>query len=173
MHVKWDRDGGLLWYELPDGSKVEIHVVSPVRNETNGLRSLDSKPVYTEGANGSKGRPYMPRPFPKGDWNIVAVLPKTDPYEAPAFISTDAHQAMPVWRLKADGTYDAATEELVQDYGYGIHDSTSNTTLGCGRILGTVASDAAPGAHDTNEGRAFRAAVIAALASGSVPLHVM
>ena len=88
---------------------------------------------------GEKGVPYMPRMFPKGKWNVLAVLPKSDPYMAPEFISTDAHQLVDEWnvRAKRDGElrYDVPSGRKVEDWGYGLHNSTSSTTLGCGRIM--------------------------------------
>jgi hypothetical protein len=76
----------------------------------------------------------MPRPFPKGMWIITGILPKDDPYEAPEFISTNAHQPVEEWE-EIDGHYGEKTGKVIEDYGYGFHNSTSRTTLGCGRIL--------------------------------------
>jgi hypothetical protein len=104
-----------------------------IRNELNRRRQITEAPVYTENKDGSKGVPYMPRMFPFGVWNIVAVLPKTDPYEAPLFISTDAFQRVDEW-TEGQGHYGEKTGTQVEDYGYGLHNSTSLTTLGCGRI---------------------------------------
>jgi hypothetical protein len=116
-------------------------VTCDVRNELNGRRLLTEKPVYSEQSNGNAGVPYMPRKFPKGVWRILAVLPKTDPYEAPEFISTDAWQEVDEWTIE-DSHYGAKTGKKVKDYGYGLHFSTSPTTLGCGKIMRMSERDA-------------------------------
>ena len=128
MKITWTRDASILRY----GDKT-IRVVCIVRNELNGERLLSEKPVYSENEDGGTGEPYMPRPFPLGIWEIEAILPKTNPYEAPEFISTNAHQTVDEWSLK-DGHYGAKVGQ-VEDFGYGLHNSTSSTTLGCGHIL--------------------------------------
>jgi hypothetical protein len=72
--------------------------------------------------------------FPVGKWPIGKPLPRTAPYTAPFFIPTDAFQMLPVWEIK-DGKYVKATDKLIRDSGYGLHFSTSNTTLGCIKII--------------------------------------
>ena len=104
-----------------------------VRNELNGER-LPSQVVKTENKDGSIGVPYQPRGFPVGNWHIVAALPKTDGYEAPFFLSTDAWQLVDQW-IASDGSYVCKAGVQVADHGYGLHNSTSSTTLGCIRIL--------------------------------------
>jgi hypothetical protein len=79
--------------------------------------------------------PVMPRPFPFGDWNVYMPLPRHDKYLAPYFIPTSAEQFLPVWALDENGGYDHATAEKVLDLGYGLHFSTSTTTVGCIRIF--------------------------------------
>jgi hypothetical protein len=136
MKLTWARDASILQY----GDK-SIRVVCDVRNELNGERLPSEHPVYSEKADGSQGLPFMPRPFPLGEWKVLAVLPKTSPYEAPEFISTDAHQPVPVYDIVEDQTdshgvhYGNPTGEYIEDFGYGLHNSTSSTTLGCGRIV--------------------------------------
>jgi hypothetical protein len=127
--ITWKLDEGKESYD-----DQVIDVVCSVRNELNGLRHLYEPVVYTENKDGARGIPYMPRPFPKGKWKILAILPKTNGYEAPEFISTDACQLVEKWTV-VNGRYGAPTGEMVMDYGYGQHNSTSSTTLGCGRIL--------------------------------------
>jgi len=99
-----------------------------VRNEVNGRRHADQI-VYSI----PDKKPYQPRQFPKGTWRIFAPVERTDPYLAPWFIPCDAFQDLPVWELK-DGKYHHATEEKTRDRGYGLHFSTSGTTLGCIKI---------------------------------------
>jgi len=156
MKLSWARDAGILQYG--DNS---IKVICAVRNELNGERLLSEPPVYSELEDGGTGEPYMPRPFPKGIWNVLAIIPKENPYEAPEFISTDAHQTVKEWSLDS-GHYGAETEDAIEDYGYGFHNSTSSTTLGCGHIL------------SSDDRAALTAAIKEALANGeSVILEVV
>lgn len=141
MKITWDRDAGKEIFTDVNGVERTIDVTCFVRNELNGRRLLSEKPCYTEDEDGKTGgegnsKPYMPRPFPKGEWSVVAIndVPPENDYEAPEFISTDAHQEVEVWSV-IDGHYGEKTGETVEDFGYGQHNSTSNTTLGCGRIL--------------------------------------
>ncbi len=109
---------------------------SKVRNELNGQRELTSIAVRSERENGEPGVPYMPRVFPKGVWRVTHVVDVdvSEPYLYPYFIATDAHQPVEEWSTKYDGTYDKPTGRMVEDFGYGLHFSTSPTTLGCGRV---------------------------------------
>ena len=133
MKLTWARDACTLKYW-----DVSIRVICNVRNELNGERSLSESPVHSEDKNGDNGVPYMPRPFPLGVWNVLAILPKTNPYEAPEFISTDACQLVDEWitglDLAGKQHYIKPSGNQVMDYGYGLHNSTSDTTLGCGKI---------------------------------------
>ena len=106
-----------------------IKVSCLVRNELNRQRGgQDVTHAMPSGA------PYMPRPFPKGKWTLGKPVAKTDPYTAPWFIPTDAWQNLPVWEVDEHGCYVRATDRLVRDEGYGLHCSTSRTTLGCVRV---------------------------------------
>jgi hypothetical protein len=129
MVITWKRDEGNATY-----NGVIVPIVCDVRNEINGRRKLTEPVVYTENEDCTQGMPYMPRLFPKGVWKILAIIPKDDPYEAPFFISTNAHQSVVPW-TSDNGHYGRAMADSVEDYGYGLHNSTSETTLGCGRIL--------------------------------------
>jgi hypothetical protein len=180
MKVLWKRDAGLLTYDRTDGTEITIPVSCIVRNEINGLRNVLEAPVYTENKDATKGKPYMPRAFPKGLWHIVAMLRKIDPYEAPYFVSTDAHQSVTVWSevySQNDNRtvhYGIPLREQIEDYGYGFHDSISLSTLGCGRHnTDNVCADAVPGTHETFEGRLFRTYVKLALEDGPIPLEVV
>ena len=134
MKIIWARDASTLQYD-----DTSIRVVCHVRNELNGERLLSEKPVYSEDEDEGDGVPYMPRPFPLGTWNVEAIIPKDNPYEAPEFISTDAHQTVDEWTIGLDlngnAHYIAKSSRTVEDYGYGLHNSTSSTTLGCGHII--------------------------------------
>jgi hypothetical protein len=135
--ILYSRDGNILSY----GGK-EIDVVCDVRNELNGRRILTEKPAYTEDEDGKENgeggsRPYMPRRFPVGTWLVTGIHPKdpdTQPYLAPFFIATNARRQVNVWTVE-DGHYGHETDELVWDYGYGLHCSTSRTSWGCGIII--------------------------------------
>lgn len=132
MRIIWKRDDGLAEYN----GKI-IPITCDVRNELNGRRLLSEKPCYNLEADGKKGPPVMPRPFPKGIWIVVGVFPRKDPYLAPQFISTDAKDLVDEW-TEVDGHYGEKTGRQVWSYGYGLHNSRSATTLGCGRIGGTL-----------------------------------
>jgi hypothetical protein len=113
-----------------DGAKL-IRCSSNVRNEINGLRK-PHEIVYSIPAR----KPYQPRSFPVGTWKVYPSVEKDkikDPYLYPIFIPTNAYRDLPVWSIK-DGKYESPTDETVRDYGYGLHYSTSLTTLGCIRI---------------------------------------
>ena len=132
MKITWERDRGILSW----GNKSTL-CWSKVRNEVNGLRELSEKPVHTENKDGSQGTVYMPRQFPKGKWHVYTIIPKADPYMAPEFIATDAYQMVDEW-TEEDGHYGHKTGRQVLDYGYGLHNSTSSTTLGCGKIVSSL-----------------------------------
>lgn len=124
----WVRDSNALLF-IGDS----IRVTCDVRSIKNGRRAITEKPVRTENRDGSDGVPYDPLPFPRGCWKVTAIIPKTDPYMAPFFIATDATQRVYEW-TEVQGHYGVLSGRMVADYGYGLHCSTSSTTLGCGRI---------------------------------------
>lgn len=115
-------------YIQGDGRNIAYSCI--VRNELNGERGgqdvTHSMP---------DGKPYMPRRFPKGVWTLGRPVKKTDPYTAPWFIPTDAWQNLPVWSIDEHGFYGKPTGEMIKDVGYGLHCSTSRTTLGCIKLL--------------------------------------
>jgi hypothetical protein len=123
IRLVWDRDG----QELQAFGRI-IPMWCRVRNELNGQR----KPNQIATTIPEK-LPYQPRVFPLGIWRVGVPIPKTDPYMEPAFIPTDAWQMVATWEVK-DGCYDGPTGRKTRDEGYGLHYSTSYTTLGCGRI---------------------------------------
>jgi len=107
-----------------------------VRNEINGWRHRhDPDEVVRAMTQDPYNKPpVMPRQFPAGVWKVYAPRPRNDKYLAPYFIPTDAEQFLPIWSLDENGGYDRATSDKVLDIGYGIHFSTSSTTVGCIRI---------------------------------------
>lgn len=132
MKLVFDNSKSLLLVE----SRI-ITAWSHVRNELNHLRKEDEI-VYTEPVE----HPYYPRPFPKGLWTVGTPKAHTaldssgkpkEPYLYPFFIPTDAWQHVSIWNVK-DGKYTTRTGDMYKDSGYGLHFSTSSTTLGCIRI---------------------------------------
>ena len=121
---------------LTAGQKL-FTVACNVRNELNGFRTTENPEdvVYTLPPDGSKPVPYMPRTFPPGRWKITEVKKKDSPYLAPYFIATNAVQMVEEWSLDTDGTYKGPTGKMVPDSGYGLHFSSSSTTLGCGKVM--------------------------------------
>lgn len=107
-----------------------------VRNELNGDRKLSEVAVKSTRENGEDGVPYMPRTFPKGRWHITYVneVAPADTYLWPYFIGTDATQKVEEWNTTWDGRYESKSGRVVDDFGYGIHFSSSATTLGCIRV---------------------------------------
>lgn len=105
-----------------------ISVSCDVRNEVDGRRHADQV-VYSMPEN----KPYQPRQFPKGVWNVGRPVARNDPYKRPWFIPTDAFRVVNVWELK-DGKYAHITDEVTTDVGYGLHYSESGNTLGCLKI---------------------------------------
>jgi hypothetical protein len=122
--IRW-RKGS---HELEAFGRV-IPCLCDVRNEINGRRH-DYQVVYSI----PDDKPYQPRVFPVGVWQVAPPKEKTDPYMAPWFIPTNAMQKLPVWELK-DKKYFKPTEQIIRDWGYGLHYSTSGTTLGCIKII--------------------------------------
>ena len=96
--------------------------------------------VYAMDGDRYNPKPYMPRQFPRGVWNVKRPyeVDREDPeykYKGPWFIPTDASVMVQVWDVDEDGGYKAPTGTWVRDWGYGLHFSESRTTLGCINIL--------------------------------------
>ena len=150
MKLLYERDKNKLIIE-----DVVFTVTNNVRNEIDPvyIRKLhDPKEVrYTVKSDRSKGVPYMPRKFPKGNWKIIgvehyAVINGKENFDKNEYgtvrIRTDAHQSVTVWALDKTGGYDRATIATTEDYGYLFHFApTSMTTLGCGRMVSQDAAD--------------------------------
>lgn len=137
MTITYKRDENKLIF----GSKVFV-VTNNVRNEIDPKNvrrtGVASEVRYTVNADRSPGRPYMPRKFPKGTWEITAVEYQKDAkFDAHDYgivrIRTNAHQQVQLWSLDVNGGYDKPLNEFVDDFGYLFHYSESSTTLGCGR----------------------------------------
>ena len=146
LTLVWKRGDKFLYVYKGYGVAGETQVVltvpvfNIVRNEIDPdhTRPLHdpSDVVTTEPEGDSQAHPFMPRYFPSGTWKITTILahPKEEPYLYPFFIATEAWQKLPVWALDDKGGYDHVTDQLVVDVGYGLHNSSSSTTLGCIRI---------------------------------------
>lgn len=113
---------------VTNGGKWELEASCLVRNEVNGWRK-NTEIVKTI----PEGRPYQPRQFPVGVWKVGRPVARTEPYKAPIYIPTNAWREVRVWRV-VDGEYHHPTDDMVIDTAYGLHCSTSNTTLGCIKI---------------------------------------
>lgn len=138
MTITYKRDENKLIF----GSK-EFNVTNRVRNEIDpaNVRRLHeaSEVRYTVNADRSPGKPYMPRKFPKGVWEITGVeYQKDQNFDIHDYgqvrIRTNAHQQVQLWSLDVNGGYDKPIQQLVDDFGYLFHYSESGTTLGCGKI---------------------------------------
>lgn len=68
-----------------------------------------------------------------GKWDVYRPEPRDDDYKAPYYIPTNAFQLVQVWDTR-NGRYVMETTETTIDRGYGLHYSTSPTTLGCIKI---------------------------------------
>jgi len=135
MNLRFYQSEKLLEAHI-DGKVRDIAADCIVRNEVNGWRRKhDPKEVVRAMTHDPYRKPpIIPRPFPFGEWNVYSPRPRRDKYLAPYFIPTDAEQFLPIWALDEDGGYDHATAKKVLDIGYGLHFSTSTTTVGCIRI---------------------------------------
>jgi len=136
MTIFVNKNRSLITYEQ-NGEMKQISCSCWVRNELNGER----KPTELVKSIPS-GEYYYPRVFPAGRFKVterpIHRNAETDPYTAPFFIPTDAGQMVNIWSV-VNGAYSADTYHQVWDTGYGLHFSTSPTTLGCIRL--TMESD--------------------------------
>ena len=105
----------------------------------NKVRSLANKRrllvevVFSEPITGNP-MPYDPKLFPLGTWDVYQPVAKdvSNKYLHPFFIPTTAKQTVTTYST-ADGMY-LKPIGTQMDGGYGIHFSTSDTTLGCIRV---------------------------------------
>lgn len=121
--IKWSKKNK---YLTAFGRKLKCSCI--VRNEVNGWRKSDQVVRSIP-----KELPFQPRQFPNGEWVVGTPVMRDDTYKAPWFIPTNAEQFLPVWEVRK-GKYIKPTNEKTLDKGYGLHFSTSNTTLGCIKI---------------------------------------
>jgi hypothetical protein len=131
MTMRWDLERRKL-----SAFGVTFDAASDVRNELNERRPLgDPKQVVRAIVDGQYGPPYMPRPFPRGLWNITGIEISDEKDFWPIKILTDARQLVHVWSLDKNGGYLQRSDRTVWDTAYHLHFSKwSITTLGCGRV---------------------------------------
>ena len=135
MKINFYQDRALLEC-LIDEKVRDIPASSNVRNELNGQRKLHvpGEVVYAMTHDPYSRTPVMPRTFPKGLWRVHKPRRRFDRYLAPFYIPTDAEQYLPVWELDDKLGYSHPGDGMVLDIAYGIHFSTSYTTVGCIRV---------------------------------------
>ncbi len=103
-----------------------------VRHELNGQRKKDQV-VKTYPVTDNR-KPYYPRQFPSGIFNIIGVEYTEDPEYGPVKIKTDASRDVFTWDLDEDGNYAEPSGFIQNDKAYWLHYTASKTTLGCIRI---------------------------------------
>lgn len=137
IEVIFRRKSRTLTYPMPQGP-VTIEAFSEVRNELNGDRPDPSRlPDIETGCNQdrSPGPVVMPRPFPLGTWPIMGVELTDNEWMKPKKIITGAHQSIPVFSTKPDGTYGSWTGQMFDDWCYWVHFCNgSQHTDGCSAI---------------------------------------
>jgi len=142
MKLTWKRgdakahlynDAGVEVWSAPVFNEVRTRPFDKPENERK--LHLKKEVVTTQPTNG-KPVAYMPHHFPAGNWKITGIFAhdESDTYLHPFFIATTAGCSVEKWELDATGGYDHGTGVMVNDSGYGLHSSSSRTTLGCIRI---------------------------------------
>lgn len=102
-----------------------------VRNELNGWRK-DNQIIETFPSSGER-KPYYPRKFPTGLWEVKTPIYTDDPDFAPVKIPTSAVRKILTWDVSS-GRY-RMVDGHQDDSFYHLHyASNSNTTLGCIRL---------------------------------------
>jgi len=103
-----------------------------VRNELNGKRK-ENEIIYTVPISGHP-KPYYPRAFPGGMFEIIDIEYTKNPEYAPQKIKTTATREVFTWDLDTNGNYWKPTGKTQVDSAYWLHHTKSSTTLGCIRI---------------------------------------
>lgn len=103
-----------------------------VRNELNGKRAKNEV-QYTVPILGHP-KPYYPRAFPGGMFEIIDIEYTTNPEYAPVKIKTTATREVFTWDLDRNGNYWKPTGKTQIDSAYWLHYTKYKTTLGCIRI---------------------------------------
>ena len=123
MIIRWVKGSSYLTADT-----LKIDCWCDVRTLANGRRKRHEVVYSIPGK-----QPYDPVTFPKGKWMVERPVKKTDKYMAPWFIPTSAWTEVSVYGADKIG-YTIPTGHVTIDRGYGLHFSTSGTTLGCIRI---------------------------------------
>lgn len=103
-----------------------------VRNELNGKRKKNEV-QHTVPLSGHP-KPYYPRAFPGGMFEITDIEYTKDPEYAPQKIKTTATREVFTWDLDRNGDYWQPTGKTQIDSAYWLHHTKSKTTLGCIKI---------------------------------------
>lgn len=105
----------------------------PVRNEINKRRnSTDIVKTYPSYSAETR-KPYYPRKFPTGFWEVKSPILTNNPELAPVKIPTSAVRTVAVWDIK-NGQYNEIVGSQNDGY-YHLHWSKPyRTTLGCIRL---------------------------------------
>jgi len=103
-----------------------------VRNELNGKRAKNEI-IYTVPISG-KPKPYYPRAFPGGMFEIIDIEYTDDPQYKPVKIKTTATREVFTWDLNINGNYWKPTGKTQMDSAYWLHYTKYKTTLGCIKI---------------------------------------
>lgn len=139
LYIEWSKSERQMKV-INDIESWYARVSCVVRNDLNGWRPNPKKVPKDEVVhmitkdNRESNVPVMPRTFPVGKWNILWIEARTNPYQRPFFIATDAFQPLDVWMLDENGGYSRKAGHTIMDYMYGLHYSSSNTTQGCIKI---------------------------------------
>jgi hypothetical protein len=123
MIIKWVKGSSYLTADT-----LKIDCWCDVRTVANGRRKRHEVVYSIPGK-----QPYDPVTFPKGKWMVERPEKRTVPYLAPWFIPTTAWCEVSTYGADKIG-YTIPTGYTTIDRGYGLHYSTSGTTLGCIRI---------------------------------------
>jgi len=141
MEFVFKRKKGLLGIPVASGTRW-VPAYSRVRNEINGERP-DPKQLpdieHSFRQNRTVGEIVMPRPYPLGTFKIYGLEASSERWTGPMKILTDAHQPLPVWKLKPTGEYDCPTGEMIEDWCYWAHyGNGSYHTDGCIGIVNLI-----------------------------------
>lgn len=137
-----------------DGATLEafgknINCTCIVRNDENKRRKGPDDVLFERGGHivghDDGGRPYQPRRFPKGSWEITDVIwPELNSVYWPVILKTEANQPLQYWKLDNQGRYKEPAGDTFNGYGYWIHHARyrhngelidSSTTYGCLNVL--------------------------------------
>ena len=141
LYLTWSKHEKRMKVDSSKIGSFYMNVSCLVRNELNHFRPNTKKPPEDEVVyaitkdNKVSSYPVMPRDFPEGIWNIIWIEPRTNKYQRPFIIMTDAHQELDVWELGNDSRYLWKAGWKYDDWMYGIHLSCDRYTQGCIQAL--------------------------------------